>query len=100
MEPKARILRGAVYLATVASLLAIAPGARAADGRRVVIGEVATRVTRARLDLAKALRRALERELATLDVGAKRSADRYVLSASLVRLEARKPGASGVTCAV
>jgi hypothetical protein len=65
----------------------------------VVIGEVGTRVTRARLDLPKALRRALERELAALDSAAKGSSKHFVLSASLVKLEGRKTS-PGVECAV
>jgi hypothetical protein len=96
MEAKARAVRGAVCLAL--ALVACASGARADDGRPVVIGEVGTRVTRARLDLPKALRRALERELAALDV-AKVSSKRFVLSASLVKLEGRKTS-PGVECAV
>jgi hypothetical protein len=98
MEAKARAVRGAVCLALALALVAWANIARAEDKRPVVIGEVGTRVTRARLDLPKALRRALERELAALDV-AKVSSKRFVLSASLVKLEGRK-NSPGVECAV
>ena len=97
MEAKARAVRGAICFAFALTLVAWAPYAEADDTRPVVIGEVGTKVTRARLDLPKALRRALERELAALDVG--RSSKRFVLSASLVKLEGRK-AAPGVACAV
>jgi hypothetical protein len=76
--------------------LLVAAPARAERPRAVAIGEVGTRVVRARIDLRKALRRALERELAALDAGP--SAKRYVLSASLVKLEPRRSG--GVVCSV
>jgi hypothetical protein len=97
MEAKARAARGAVCLALAFTLVAWASSARADDARPVVIGEVGTRVTRAHLDLPKALRRALERELAALDV--RGSSKRFVLSASLVKLEGRK-ASPGVECAV
>jgi len=97
MEAKARGIAGAVCLAL--ALITSVSTARGENAKAVVIGEVGTRVTRARLDLPKALRRALERELATLDVGAKASSKRFVLSASLVKLEARKT-APGVACTV
>jgi hypothetical protein len=100
MEARARAVRGAVCLAfALVALVAPASNVRAEDTRVVVIGEVGTRVTRARLDLPKALRRALERELATLDVRAAGSSKRFVLSASLVKLEGRK-ASPGVDCAV
>jgi hypothetical protein len=98
MEAKARAARGAVCLAALLSLSTFASRARAEERRPVVIGEVATRVTRPKLDLPKALRRALERELATLEAGGK-GATRFVLSASLVKLEARR-AAPGVECTV
>src|SRR5262245_12316590 len=97
MEAKARGIPGAVCLAL--ALVASASSARGEDAKPVVIGEVGTRVTRSRFDLRKALRRALERELAALDVRAKGSSKRFVLSASVVKLEARKT-APGVECAV
>jgi hypothetical protein len=98
MEAKARAARGAVCLAALLSLFTFAPEVRAEDRRPVVIGEVATRVTRPKLDLPKALRSALERELATLEAGG-RGAKRFVLSASVVKLEGRK-SAPGVECTV
>src|ERR1043165_7736199 len=76
-------------------LLVGAP-ARAENVARVAIGEIGTRVTRPELDLRKALRGALERELAALELGS--SGKRYVLSASLVKLEPRRAG--GVSCSV
>jgi hypothetical protein len=97
MEAKARTARAAVYLAL--ACFAFAARAGAEDGKPVVIGEVASRVTHARVDVSKALRRALERELAALEFGAKDPKARYVLSASLVKLEERKAG-PGVKCAV
>jgi hypothetical protein len=99
MEAKARAVRGAVCLALAFALLMAAPMASGEEARPVVIGEVATRVTRAKLDLPKALRRALERELAALEMGAKGQGKRFVLSASLVKLEGRKT-APGVACTV
>jgi hypothetical protein len=98
MEAKARGIRAALCLATAFSWLMAASPARAEGQAPVVIGEVATRVKRAKVDLPKALRRALEREIAALSLAGAR---RYVLSASLVRLEGRKPGApAGVRCTV
>jgi hypothetical protein len=97
MEAKAHAVRAAVYFAL--SIATAASWARAEERRPVVIGEVATRVTRPRLDLRGALRRALDRELATLDAGEIRASKRFVLSASLVKLEARR-SPSGVECAV
>src|SRR5689334_10693163 len=97
MEAKARGIRAAVCLAL--ALFAWAPSVRADDARPVVIGEVGTRVTRARLDLPRALRRALERELANLEVSSKGPSKRFVLSASIVKLEGRK-AAPGVECTV
>jgi hypothetical protein len=99
MEAKARGIRGAVCLAAWLSAFVITSSVRAEDRRPVVIGEVGTQVTRPRLDLPKALRRALERELAVLDAGMKGSPKRFVLSASLVKLEPRK-SAPGVGCTV
>jgi hypothetical protein len=101
MEAKARAVRGAVYLATALYFVLGATPARAEDRGPVVVGEVATRVTRARVDLPAVLRRALEREIAALHVvGTKRSKS-YVLSASIVKLEQRSAGtAGGVECAV
>ena len=101
MEAKARAVRGAVYLATALFLLLAATPARADDRAPVVIGEVATRVTRTRVNLSVALRRALERELASLDVARVDRSKQYVLSASIVKLEPRDRGAAGgVRCAV
>jgi hypothetical protein len=97
MEAKARAVRAAVCFAL--ALLAVTSSARSDDAKRVVIGEVATRVPRAKIVWPKALRRALERELAALDVVAQGSAKQFVLSASLVKLEARKTG-PGVACTV
>jgi len=97
MEAMARALRGAVYLAAVA----IASPAWAEQQAPVTLGEVATRVTRPSLDLPKALRHALEREIATLRVPVGTSAPSYVLSASLVKLGLRTGGVSlGVQCTV
>src|SRR5258706_12366690 len=101
MEAKARAVRGAVYLATAFYLVSWATPARAEDRGPVVVGEVATRVTRARVDLPAALRRALEREIAALHVVGTKHSQRYVLSASIVKLEQRNGGtAAGVECAV
>jgi hypothetical protein len=101
MEAKARAVRGAVYLATALYLILSTTTARAEERGPVVIGEVATRVTRARVDLPAALRRALEREIAALHVVGTKRSKRYVLSASIVKLEQRHAGAAGgVECAV
>jgi hypothetical protein len=74
--------------------LAVARPAKAAERAPVAIGEIGTRVTRGRIDLRKALRSALERELGALEMS---SSKRYVLSASLVKLE---PKGAGVACTV
>ncbi len=101
MEAKARAVRAAVYLATAFYLMLPPATARAEDRGPVVIGEVATRVTRARVDLPAALRRALEREIAALHVVGTKRSKRYVISASIVKLEQRNAGtAGGVECAV
>jgi len=99
MEAKARAKRAVVCALTAALTFAITPGVRAED-RPVVVGEVATKVARAGVDLPRLLRRALERALATLDVGASGRGGRWVLSASVVKLEARRSGTPGVACAV
>jgi hypothetical protein len=98
MEAKARAMKAVVCALCAASILVIARGARA-DERPVVVGEVGTRVARAGVDLRGALRSALERELAALDIGTTGRAKRWVLSASVVKLEGRRAGA-GVECAV
>ncbi len=97
METNWSISRGAVYFMVVTTVLSGARVARGEDGRRVVVGEVATRVTRPNVDLPKALRQALEREVASLALGNAARSKRYVLSASLVRLDG---GASPVRCMV
>jgi hypothetical protein len=101
MEIKARAIREAVCLAIALFLLASTTPAQADDREVVVVGEVATRVTRAKVDLPAALRRALEREIASLHVAPSDRSKRYVLSASIVKLEERNAGAAGgVACAV
>jgi hypothetical protein len=76
----------------------IAASARAADPP-VTVGEVGTRVSRPGVDLASVVRKAFERELRTLDMKARRQ--RYVLSASLVRLDGGIAGGQiGTDCMV
>jgi hypothetical protein len=56
----------------------------------VTVGEVGTRVTRADVDLASVVRKAFERELRALALTT--HSERYVLSASLIRLDGRIAG--------
>jgi hypothetical protein len=61
----------------------------------VAIGEVGTRVSRGDVDLRAVVRSALEREMKTIVLETR--GKRYVLSASLVRLDAGKqPGADRI----
>jgi hypothetical protein len=96
MEANWRVRARAVYLMVIAAMVS---GARVAwaDDAPVVVGEVATRVSRPHVDLPKALRRALEREVAALGLRTAGGSKRYVLSASLVKLEG---GSSPVRCTV
>jgi hypothetical protein len=75
----------------------ISAPAHAADPP-VTVGEVGTRVTRPDLDLVSVVRKAFERELRSLDIKARR--ERYVLSASLVRLDGGVAGAAGTECLI
>ena len=100
MEAKARTIRAVVCLVAATWFFTMTPNARAEERGPVVVGEVGTRVARSDVDLPKALRRALERELAGLDVAKIGRAKRYVLSASVVKLEGRREGARGVACAI
>jgi hypothetical protein len=71
----------------------------AAEPPPVVVGEVGTRVVGVNADLPKALRRVLEREIPNLALHRPPRSKRFVLSASLVRLE-RLQNAEGVSCTV
>jgi hypothetical protein len=84
MTTRARCLVGAVYLVVV---LAGTRAVHAAEPPPVVVGEVGTRVLGGNGELPKALRRVLEREIATLALGRAPRSKRFVLSASLVKLE-------------
>ena len=95
MKARARILLGAVYLAAI---LTSATTALAADPP-VVVGEVGTRVVGDQADLPKELRRALEREIANLVLRQVPRAKRFVLSASVVKLE-RQEDQRAVSCTV
>lgn len=93
---KARV-RAVSQVTCLLAALASAPALAAEPP--VTLGEVGTRVTRPDVDLASVVRRAFERELRTLGLRARR--ERYVLSASLVRLDAGIPGgAAGTDCMV
>ena len=83
MKARARVLLGAVYLVAI---LTSASTVLAADPP-VVVGEVGTRVAGDHADLPRALRRVLEREIANLVLQQAPRAKRFVLSASLVKLE-------------
>src|SRR6266481_4364734 len=85
------IVTTAVCLAIALLVFGWAPPVRAEGS--VKVGEVATRITRARVDLPKALRRALEREVAALPAPGSGGSKRFVLSLSLVKLEGRHVGA-------
>jgi hypothetical protein len=84
---------------TIAFMLAalMAATADAADPP-VTVGEVGTRVVRRDVDLAQIVRKAFEREIRALSVATPRQT--YVLSASLVRLDAGMPGAPRTECMV
>lgn len=84
MTKKARCAVGAVYLVAV---LASTRAVLAAEPPPVVVGEVGTRVLGGTGDLPKTLRRVLEREIASLALRQASRSRRFVLSASLVKLE-------------
>jgi hypothetical protein len=80
-----------VHLAVLIAIsLAVPSLARAAEPP-VVIGEVGTRVSRAGVDLRRVVLYALQRELAQLALETR--GKKYVLSASLVRLDGGKDAA-------
>jgi len=89
---KAR-LRAAGRITCFLVALSAAP-AIAADPP-VTVGEVGTRVSRDGVDLALVVRKALERELRALSIRPPR--ERYVLSASLVRLDGGVAGGASHT---
>ncbi len=95
MKARARVLVGAVYLVAV---LASTRTVLAAEPP-VVVGEVGTRVLSGNADQPKALRRVLEREIATLALRQSPRSKRLVLSASLVKLE-RQEETQSVSCTV
>jgi hypothetical protein len=92
---KARV-RASMQMTCLLAALVSAP-AQAADPP-VTVGEVGTRVTRPGVDLASVVRKAFERELRTLNIKARR--ERYVLSASLVRLDGGLTGSARTECMV
>jgi len=79
--------RGA-RLAVLAALLVASPLA-AAPPPRVALGQITARAGKDRARLAAELRRVLSEELAALDLGRAAARERWVLSASVVRLETR-----------
>jgi hypothetical protein len=81
-----------VHLAAVLACGLTLPRLVRAAEPPVAIGEVATRVSRSGIDLPTVVRRALERELEIVVL--KTHGKRYVISASLVRLE-ENPSPSG-----
>jgi hypothetical protein len=91
-------LLGAVYFLT---LLAVSRAALAAEPPPVVVGEVATQVPASGLDVSKTLRSSLEREVANLALRPVGRRQRFVLSASLVKLEHQAiAGSESVSCTV
>jgi hypothetical protein len=96
MKARTCSLVGAVYFGVV---LASASLAHAADPPPVAVGEVGTRVSSGNVDLPKALRGVLEREIATLALRQAPRSKRFVLSASLVKLE-RLQDTGAVSCTV
>lgn len=56
--------------------------------------EVSTQVARARTDLVRTIRLQVQRQLETLDWGSARPTERFILSATLVRLDT-EPGDGG-----
>jgi hypothetical protein len=85
MKARSLSLVGAVCFGL--AVLASTGTATAADPPPVVVGEVGTRVLGGNGNLPKALRLVLEREIANLALGRAPRSKRFVLSASLVKLE-------------
>src|SRR5262245_16009471 len=96
MEARAR-KRGVVCLSAALAALVVAWPAQAKDPEVVIVGEVGAAITRPNVDLPKVLRHAIERELSALAFDQRARRERYVLSASLVKLEGR---ATKVECTV
>ena len=98
-EARVHTRLGRVWLAAALAALVLHPGRLRAAEPAVGLGEVATRVSRANVDLAAVVRRAFERELALLALDTPR--ERYVLSASLVRLDGKiMSGGGQVECII
>jgi hypothetical protein len=95
---RAQSVLGAVYFLSV---LAMASPALASEPAPVVVGEVVTRVQNSGTDLPKELRSSLEREVANLALRQVGRHQRFVLSASLVKLEHQVvAGSESVSCTV
>jgi hypothetical protein len=86
-----------VCAAVLLAATTIVRSALALEPRAVVLGEVGTTVRREDRELPKALRRALEDELHAMGLDHGARAGRYVLSASLIKLE---DGATKIECTV
>src|SRR5271154_869429 len=96
--PSARLLRRAVSIAMWVA--AFARPALAGE-KRVVIGEVSSRVTRAGVDYESLLRTASEEELTALDLSRVPRGKRVVVSVALVRLDTlAEARATDATCEI
>jgi len=96
--PSARSLRLAASIAISAAAFTLPA---LAGEKRVVIGEVSSRVTRAGVDYEALLRAASEEELSALDLSRVPRGKRVVVSVSLVRLDTlAEPRATDATCEI
>jgi len=85
----------------VAGLLFLASPLAGATPQPVTLGQITARAGKDRSRLAAELRKVLSEELAVLELGKRASRDRWVLSASLVRLETRQtPEGVESTCVI
>lgn len=81
------------------ALLAIAPSV-AARRAPLALGQVTTRLDRDSDALRSAFRSAVEREIADIDLSQVKPSDRYVLSATLVKMDTRADGERAQTTCV
>jgi hypothetical protein len=94
-KARSRAQTKSVHLAAFLMASVAAPSLARAAEPPVAIGEIGTRVSRGDVDLRAVVRGALEREIKTIVLETR--GKRYVLSASLVRLDAGKqPGAGRI----
>jgi hypothetical protein len=101
LDARSRARRGALCFAAATALLLSGVAPSDASDRPIAIGEIATPAAHDDPALAAAMRASVERELAGLDLSRVPRGKRWVLSASLVRLEAETAGGvARVSCVV